>query len=266
MWRREETRALLRARDMAGLLRFVQRHTGASQTRLAAATGLLQGRISEIMRGRRVVTALDVFERIADGLAMPDDARVLLGLAPTNPAGLDHLGPSGRAEVIAVYRSQSAAQTDMRATARQARRIDVLAVRGLGLIGLNDSLLRAHVAAERPVVQMLLINPDSEAAARRAAEIGESVETFTAGVRLAISRLRELAEHTDGAVRGYLYDLLPTWRVIRLDDAMFVSAFGTDHEGHTSPMYKITHTRSGALYRGFLRFVDELRTTARRVV
>jgi hypothetical protein len=47
---------------------------------------------------------------------------------------------------------------------------------------------------------------------------------------------------------------------------MFVSAFGTDHEGHTSPMYRITQTHSGALYRGYLRFVEELRITARRIV
>lgn len=264
-WRRADTRDLLRSRDVAGLLRFARRH-GASQTRLAAATGLLQGRISEIMRGSRMVTTLDVFERIADGLNMPDDARVLLGLAPKQPAGLDHLGPSGRAEIIAVYPSQSAALPDIRSAVVASRQIDVLAVRGLGILGLNDSLLRAAIIEHRPTVRVCLLDPDAEAAVRRADEIGESVETFTGGIHLSVARLRELNAQAGGGVECYLYSLLPTWRVITIDDTMFVSAFGETHEGHTSPMYRITGTNSGALHRGFLRFCDEVRRTGRRAI
>ncbi len=86
-------------------------------------------------------------------------------------------------------------------------------------------------------------------------------------MRLSVARLTELAKHTDVTVELYLYDLLPTWRVISLDQTMFVSAFGEDSEGHMSPMYKITSSAySGALHRGFRRFVGELRRTARRVV
>jgi hypothetical protein len=48
------------------------------------------------------LTTLELFERIADGLAIPDDGRILLGLAPQHPAGLDHLSGSGRAEILAV--------------------------------------------------------------------------------------------------------------------------------------------------------------------
>jgi len=42
----------------------------------------------------RTVTILELFERIAHGLGIPDDARMLLGLAPCHPAGLDHLSAS----------------------------------------------------------------------------------------------------------------------------------------------------------------------------
>ncbi|MGH3793905.1 MAG: hypothetical protein ACRDSP_03355 [Pseudonocardiaceae bacterium] len=84
---------------------------------------------------------------------------------------------------------------------------------------------------------------------------------------LAVARLRELAAHTTTTVEIYLYDLLPTWRVIALDETLFVSAFGQDTEGHTSPMYKIsTAAYGGALHRGFRRFVGELQRTARRVM
>lgn len=143
-----------------------------------------------------------------------------------------------------------------------------MAVRGLGIIGLNDSLLRSSVidAGSQLVVRALLVDPDSAAARRRAAEIGESVETFTSGVSLAVARLRELAEHATATVEIYLYDLLPTWRVIALDETLFVSAFEPNTEGHTSPMYRISSAAyGGALHRGFRQFVGELQRTARRV-
>lgn len=264
-WQRDDVRAALSARDVAALFRAAQRFAGASQSRIAVATGLLQGRVSEIIRGSRTVTTLELFQRIADGLDMPDDARMLLGLAPRHPAGLDHLGARGRAEVIAVYASQSSALPDIRGLTEAARTVDVLAVRGLGIIGLNDSLLRASVKRSASRVRVLLLDPDCEAAHRRAAEIGESYGTFSSGVRLSIERLRELAA-AGVQVEGHVYDLLPTWRVIGLDGTLFVSAFGESHEGHTSPMYRIAGSPHGALHRGFRRFTDELRRTARRVV
>ncbi|WTH65754.1 helix-turn-helix transcriptional regulator [Streptomyces sp. NBC_01546] len=59
----------------------MQQYSGASQARIAAAVGMTQARVNEIINRRREVSRLDVYERIADGLNMPDDARHLLGLA-----------------------------------------------------------------------------------------------------------------------------------------------------------------------------------------
>ncbi|WP_236789646.1 helix-turn-helix transcriptional regulator [Amycolatopsis sp. GM8] len=264
-WQRSEVRQALQSRDVGALLRAAQQHTGASQNKLAVALGMTQGRVSEIMRGTRTVTALDSFERIADGLAMPDDARMLLGLAPVHPAGLDHLSASGRAEILAVYPSQSAARPEIEQLAGEAELVEVLAVRGLGIIGLNDSLLRRRVQARQVHVRVLLLDPDGEAARRRAVEIGETTGVFQAGVRLSIELLADLAA-SGATVEGYLYDLLPTWRLITLDSTLFLSAFGEQNEGHTSPMYKLTGSPHGALHRGFRRFSDELRRTARRVI
>jgi hypothetical protein len=211
------------------------------------------------------VTTLDLFERIAEGLGMPDDARMRFGLAPQHPAGLDHLGPSGRAEILAVYPSQSTALRDISGLAPTTREIEVLAVRGLGILGLNDSMLRTNIQQSTPVVRVLLLDPDCPAAERRAAEIGEGYGSFAAGVRLSIERLKELGAET-GTVRCDLYTILPTWRVIGLDSTLFVSAFGESHEGHMSPMYRLAGSPHGALHRGFRRFIAELRRTARRVV
>ena len=62
VWQQAAVRDALRARDLGRLFGLLRVH-GASQGRLATAFGLSQGRISEIARGRRTVTALEVFER-----------------------------------------------------------------------------------------------------------------------------------------------------------------------------------------------------------
>ena len=121
------------------MLRLIQQHTGTSQARLATATRIGQGRLNEIVNGRRQVTRLDVLERLADGLAMPDDARVLFGLAPVHADTL-----TGHAEIATVFTVQAEANRELREHAAVAARVDILAVRALGLIALNDSLLRGR--------------------------------------------------------------------------------------------------------------------------
>src|SRR6266516_3883351 len=82
LWQRAEMAEALRERDMGRVFRLVRQYAGASQTQLAIACGMTQGKISEIMRDIQRVIAPEVFERIADGLSMPAPARAILGLAP----------------------------------------------------------------------------------------------------------------------------------------------------------------------------------------
>jgi transcriptional regulator with XRE-family HTH domain len=81
-WVREDVGAVLQRRDVGGLFRLLRKYVGASQTQIGTAVGMEQGTVSRLMSGRRVVSAIDVLERIAEGLAMPDEARMRLGLAP----------------------------------------------------------------------------------------------------------------------------------------------------------------------------------------
>ena len=81
-WERPDVCQALRKRDMGALFRLLCQYTGLSQMRIATAVGLGQGRISEIINGIRKIRDAKVFERIADGLDMPDHARLLLGLSP----------------------------------------------------------------------------------------------------------------------------------------------------------------------------------------
>jgi transcriptional regulator with XRE-family HTH domain len=76
---------------------LARRHCGATQHRLAAATGLTQGRISGLLRGSGgPVTSLEIWERIAEGLNLPDTARYVLGLAPEQARVTSTSLPGGR--------------------------------------------------------------------------------------------------------------------------------------------------------------------------
>lgn len=261
-WHSEDARAALRVRDVGALFRFAQAHTGLSQGGLAAATGISQGRVNEIVNGRRVVAALDVFERVADGLGMPDDARVLMGLAPRD--GGRRTSRATYEEIARIFAGQDAAEGEIRDVAARARRIDVLAVRGLGLVALNYSLLWSAIATGRVRCRVFLLDPDGAAARLRAGEIGEAPAAFTGGIRLAIERLGQAAARPGCDLAVYLYDFRPVWRVIALDDTLYVSGFAS-WEGHSSNMYKLVPAARGALHQGFRRMVDDLAATSRRV-
>lgn len=250
---------------MAAVLRLVQRYGRVSQVRLANATGIAQGRVNEIVNGRRQVVALEVFERIADGVSMPDEARMLAGLAPAGAAA--RAAFAGHAEIAQVFGCQADAEAELRALAATAEELDLLAVRGLGLIGLSDSLLRGPLAerAEGIRVRVLLLDPDASAAAVRAREIGERPDGFAAGIRMSVARLAELAAFPCVDVQVAVYRDLPTWRMIRLDGALYLSAFGQWFEGHRSGMYKLTAASNGVLHAGFLRHFDDVWQRSRLV-
>jgi transcriptional regulator with XRE-family HTH domain len=265
VWRLAEARRALRDRDVSALLRLIQQHSGLSQARLAVAVGTGQGRLNEIINGRRQVTRLDVFERVADGLRMPDDARVLFGLAPAHAASKAIL--TGHAEIAHVFVDQAEADDELRKHAAIAADITVLAVRALGLIALNDSLLRGPLTRRTsPVhVRVLLLDPDTRALAIRAAEIGESAESLAAGIRLALTRLTEFSDAPHVELHAAVYDALPTWRMLGFDGTLYVSAFGAVSEGHRSGMYKLTAAFDGVLHAGFLRQFNEIWRQARHV-
>jgi Helix-turn-helix domain len=82
LWQRPDMHTALTNRDIGHLFRLVRQYAGISQTRIGVAVGFSQGKVSEYMKNKAQVTALDVFERIAEGLGMPDPARMTLGLAP----------------------------------------------------------------------------------------------------------------------------------------------------------------------------------------
>jgi hypothetical protein len=190
----------------------------------------------------------------------------LLGLGQGVPAAMR----LPMAEVPQVFRNQTAAGGEIRSLAVQARRIDVLAVRGLGLLALNDSLLRPalqRTTRKDPLrLRVLLLRSDSAAVHRRAAEIRESPEVFLAGLTLAEAKLHEVASMPRISLEVYGYDALPVWRLIGIDDTLYVSTFAEAWEGHESAVYKVVPTPLGPLHRGFQRMFEDLCDHATRII
>jgi hypothetical protein len=84
-WRREDVQVALARRDVGRLFTlYTEVFPDCTQTQLALMTEHDRSDISNWIRGRRQgrVSDIEVLTRIADGLRLPDQARVLLGLAP----------------------------------------------------------------------------------------------------------------------------------------------------------------------------------------
>ena len=70
-WSRPEVTAALARRDIGELFRLLKTLAGMSQTRIGAATGNAQGRVSQIIHGNYEVRTVKSLDRIAEGLSMP---------------------------------------------------------------------------------------------------------------------------------------------------------------------------------------------------
>jgi tetratricopeptide (TPR) repeat protein len=81
-WERPDVAEALEQRDIGRLFRLLRQYCAASQTRIGTAVGMTQSTVSLIVNGDQAVTALTVIERVADGLDMPDESRMRLGLVP----------------------------------------------------------------------------------------------------------------------------------------------------------------------------------------
>ncbi|MGC4943646.1 hypothetical protein [Kribbella sp. DT2] len=86
-WREQAVQTALARRDIGNLLRtYLSTFADCTQTQLALLTEHDRSDISNWVRGTRLgqVTDIGVLTRIAEGMQLPDDARMLMGLAPAD--------------------------------------------------------------------------------------------------------------------------------------------------------------------------------------
>lgn len=84
VWGRDDVLALCRTQDADGLFRLARKY-GYTNESIGYWTGIDPVEISKRINGTKgPIRALDRWQRIADGLNMPDRARLAVGLAPTS--------------------------------------------------------------------------------------------------------------------------------------------------------------------------------------
>ncbi|WP_159942362.1 hypothetical protein [Nocardiopsis sp. FR6] len=132
-WSRPDVLRALAGRDAGTLFSLVRQHTGASQQAIGAAVDMAQPHVSAIMSGRRAVTALETWQRVAAGLAMPSSARRALGLADAEYSADDSWTQSSMGDLWSASRT---AQDIVEITLKDLmKRRDAFAVGGALLVG-----------------------------------------------------------------------------------------------------------------------------------
>src|SRR5215204_4886754 len=99
--------------------------------RSASRSTCSRGSVSVIMSGERAITSIDVLVRIADGLAMPDDSRVRLGLAPRDSGGVPRRTALGIGLIAAI--SPATLTVVLRESAAEA--VEYTRLRGASAVG-----------------------------------------------------------------------------------------------------------------------------------
>jgi hypothetical protein len=225
-WRRPDVREALETRDFGQLFQLVHKFVGGSQTQIGIAAGLTQASVSRIMQGARLVTALEVMERTADGFVMPDEARLLLGLAPAHDVVRHPARPTG-----SLVSTGGTSELNVRRRALLASGLGVATLPAIRLDDLNRiiaALTDARRYFDRPVIEYL-----RQQLAARAAEDGARgpratlpavlglIAAIDSGIREAKTQVRHelLAVGARGAeFAGWLYrdigelDLAEYWR------------------------------------------------------
>jgi hypothetical protein len=160
---------------------------------------------------------------------------------------------------VAVHPNQAACAGLLRHLLESAIRVDILNIRGLGLFALTDSVMRGTFARRRTQlsVRILTMSAASAFVKSRATELGDEPESLRSGIRLGKKSIDEMRR---GGVNitARAYDRQAVWRLIVIDDRMFVSGFLPSIEGHDFPALELRHTGPKSLYCLLKRQYDEL--------
>ncbi len=160
--------------------------------------------------------------------------------------------------ILEVYQNQNESEVKIKDKISTCNTLDVLAVRGLGIFGLKDSLIRDILIkrAGQMSVRVVFLSPYSKYMYKRANEVGEDIEAFRKGIILAQDFVRELKLRHKVNIKAYSYDSLPIWRLLFIDNRVFISSYQPAIDGHKSPVYEIIANNEYSFYSKFKREFD----------
>lgn len=265
-----------RDRRDIGLIFTVLRSHGLSQGVIAGLTGIPQGRLSEYKTGKRLPT-LDTLQSLANGLELPDEARLALGLAASEPgvqepAGGESDEPAVSSDLLTVAWMAGSlnSNVDRRAILQLAA-----ALVAAPLLGAEEPTERLGFALMRPTS---LQEDTIEFLEQRTIGLHRIEATFPARLlhRSIAGHLREVA----ALLEGHPSDpLRPRLARVAGESAVLAAWTAWDlHEAaHSARMYRITEVAAKAAedplimacaytYRSYATFGSTAHEDARRLL
>lgn len=257
-WATSQTIDALAQRDIAQLFWLVQRETTATQTRLGVAVGLSQAQVSEVISGARRVTSVDVLARIAQGLAMPEQARSALFMGSPLPAsGVAVVGRDAGSEVTAVYAARGLVSrpTWNDVVSNAAKHLWLYGMAELGY-ALDDDVpgIIARAAHRGCDIRVLLMDPDYAGAAEIDADEGSPRGTLATRTRAALARYGQMQDGAGPAMQIRIYSAAPIVSVVRGDDHMIVTPYLRFFVGGNSPTMELRRT-TGKMFDRYVKHV-----------
>lgn len=251
LWDRPDMSEALARRDIGAVFKIYRQWTGATQTQIAAVCEVPQSHVSEIQNGRRQVTSLEIFERIADGIGIP---RTRIGLAEkpgTVPGPRPEPGvPAAEvpSDVVRVYPSRTAVPADLWRTlfADATHQVDVLVIAGLflpdGHADFTHVLRRKGESGVK--IRYALGDPESPAVSLRGDEEGIG-DGLAARTRITLTYLAALRDAPGVDLRLHRTTLYNS--IYRFDGEMLVNIHVYGAPAAHSPVLHL-HARSGGLF------------------
>jgi hypothetical protein len=200
-----------------------------------------------------ITSALEVFA------ASAAIAIVIVALGPSIVGPIQFHAATKRHGIVAVHQNQAACAALLRHFIESAIRVDILSIRGLGLFALTDSVMRSTFVRRRAqlTLRILTMSAASTFVKSRATEVGDEPESLRSGIRFGKKAIDEMRRLGVG-VTTRTYDRQAVWRLVIVDDRMFVSGFLPSIEGHDFPVLELRHTGPKSLYCLFKRQYDEM--------
>ncbi|MGH3851955.1 MAG: helix-turn-helix domain-containing protein [Pseudonocardiaceae bacterium] len=149
-----QARAVLEARDVAGVFRLVRR-MGVSQREIGRRTGQSQSEVSDIMRGRQV-RDVTVLERVCDGLEVPRGYMRLAGGTESGAGAYSGGGTAVPEEVAEAMRRRVLLAYGLSVVAGEVPSVDGRpTLRGPAPVPLPSRIDGIHVAQVRKLTRRL---------------------------------------------------------------------------------------------------------------
>jgi hypothetical protein len=270
-WTNDDVHTALTTQDVGALFRLVHKR-GISETRIGAATENAQSDVSDYIRGKKRAMALAVFQRVADGLAMPDHARrTFFGFPPGVLDLVDALYSdieriTGAPDVVRAYPMRGLITRNQWNDIIRGSH-DQLWLYGMAEMGfaIDDQVpgILTDAAAAGCEVRILLLDPTYAGTDDIDIDEGNPAGTLKPRITAALARFNAVRRSANDRINIRVYDAPPTLSIVRGDDRMLVTPYMRFFVGSNSPTFELANRADAKTFDRYTRHFENMWTQAK---